>query len=248
MKNFWRILTVILILGSTITVNAEKSVILANIEFPPYSSQNLLNGGFSSELITVAFHTQGYKTIYKWVPWARGLKKAKTGEYDGLCQGWHRKDREKWFIFSSPYAASEVVFFKRKKTKIDFNGDYSRLRSFRIGTVRGYANPPEFDVLKDQLQIDEVTKDSLNLKKLYNRRLDLVLIDRYVALSILGSELQSFKDGLVQVKPSLQIDPLHIMFSRKVKNVREIADAFAKGMQTIEINGRKSEILKKHGY
>ena len=246
MKTMLAVFVMALMLLAAHTSPAKETVVLANIEYPPYSSQTLLNGGITSELIVEAFKTQGYEVQFVWLPWARALKQTKEGKYDGLCQSWYRKEREKWFIFSKHYASSEVVFFKRRDFHITFSGDYDVVRPYKIGIVRGYVNPPKFDEIKDTLNIEESSKDIINLQKLYKNRVQLVVIDKNVALYILGSSLKAYSDMLEPVGPFLKIDPLHIMFSKKAKGVEKIVEAFTTGMNVIETNGTQKRILEKH--
>jgi polar amino acid transport system substrate-binding protein len=69
------------------------------------------------------------------------------------------------------------------------------LQSKRIGVVRGYINTKMFD-LATYLDKHEATTDHINLKKLYFKRLDLIVIDKNVA------------DHLIEKKqPRLQVIP-----------------------------------------
>ncbi len=228
--------------------SADKIVTLANIEYPPFAGEKLKNGGFLSEIQTEAFKRSGYTVNYEWVPWARGLKGAKRGVYDGLCVAWYRPEREEWFIFSNPLPASEIVFFKRRGVDILFDGDYTKLQPYSIGVVRGYANPPEFDKVKHMLKVEEVPKDSVNIKKLIRGRLDLILVDKYLAQYIISTEMIGFSDAVEPIKPVLKKDINYIMFSKKADGVKEKVDAFNKGLEELEKEGTVEEILRKHGF
>ncbi|MDM8517731.1 transporter substrate-binding domain-containing protein [Desulfobacterales bacterium HSG16] len=244
---FFSILFFIVI--SAFSVNAtEKKVTLANLEFPPYAGKNLKNGGFLSEITTEAFQRKGYTVVYKYVPWARTLKGGKPGIYDGACVAWYRPEREEWFIFSKPMPASEVVFFKRKGVKINFKGKYETLTPYNIGVVRGYVNPPGFDAIKSRLKVEEVTSDILNIRKLIKGRIDLILIDRYMAQYNLSTKMPGYIDAIEAMEPTLTKEPNHIIFSKAAKNIQEKIDAFNAGLTEMEKEGKVEEILIKHGF
>lgn len=229
-------------------VAAENEVRLANLDYPPYAGPSLKHGGFLTQITTEAFKRSGYTVDYQWLTWARGYDEAKKGNLDGTCVAWHSEEREKWFIYSEPLPASEIVFYKRKEAKITFNGDYAALQPYQIGVVRGYVNPPGFEEIAFRLNVQEVARDFNNLKKLLYGRIDLAIIDRHLARHLINSDLPEAKDVLAPMSPVLKKEVNYIIFSKSAPNIEAKVAAFNKGLSEMNAEGRVSEILKLHGF
>lgn len=151
------------------------------------------------------------------------------------------------FIYSEPLIANEIVFLKRSGTEITFEGDYSSLKKYRIGYIRGYAYPPGFESVKDSLKIEMVTKNIQNLKKLEAGRLDLIMIDRLLSRYIIRTEMAASDDVFEEIDFILARDPNHLVFSKKSSNARSKAAAFARGLNYLKKEGIIENILKRHG-
>lgn len=224
----------------------EKLVTLASIDYPPYTSQDLKNDGFLTELAVAAFKLSGYDVEIVYLPWARGLEMTKRGKYDGLMDMWRRPDREVFFIFSQEIGASQVVMFKRKDNPAVADS-YEDLKKYSIGVVRGYANPPEFESVRDQLKVQEATGDITNLKKLLGKRIDVILIDLKVGLHLINTLFPEKTDQLTSLPWVLKHDPLHIGFSKKAVNIKAKVKAFNDGMKALKESGEYQAIIEKHG-
>jgi polar amino acid transport system substrate-binding protein len=223
-----------------------KTARLASIEYPPYTSDKLKNGGYLTEIIVEAFKIEGYQIEITYLPWARALRLTQEGQYDGLTDMWYREKREKWFIFSPPISANEVVFFKRKGYPFAFTS-YENLKPFRIGVVRGYANPPEFEKERPVLQVQEVTDEFINLKKLIRGRIDLAIMDKRLGIYTLASKLPDYIDYIEPSETVLKHDPLHVGFSRMVNGIQLKVEAFKRGLEKIKKNGTVDKIIVRHG-
>ena len=237
----------ILIFSSLISqvTEAKNIVTLANHEAPPYTSQN---GGILTEIVVRAFEEEGYTVNVKTFPWKRGLKWAEKGVVDGLFGAWYRQEREKWFIYSQLFIENELVFLKRKGTDITFNGDYHSLKPYRIGYILGYADPPGFGDAKDALQVDLVPDNRVNLKKLAIGRLDLVMIDRFIARYIITHEMPEFRDAFEEIDYLLARDMNYVIFSKQAQNIQIKVEAFNHGIKSLMQKGVIQEIMKKHGF
>lgn len=227
----------------------SKEVNLTAIDYQPFTGENLKNGGFLSEVTTEAFKREGYTVKFFYRPWARGIKESKQGDWDGMTGLWYRKDREKWFIFSPPLASNEITFVKRKNTQYEFKGYKDLIKqNLKIGVVRGYANPPKFDKVIDQLNISVAREDILNLRKLGKGRIDLVVIDKLVGKYLIATKMPEFIDAFNFMDPPLKVDPLYIGFSKNAPGIKAKAEAFKRGFTKIESDGTYQKILLKHGF
>ncbi len=244
-----RTLTLILILLSLQTAYSkllaeEKTVSLSYVSYPPYYSEDLQNGGPLSEIIVAAFADQGYSVKREQLPWSRAIKWTADGKYDGIYTAWYRVERESDFVFSTALPGNELVLFKHKKHQISYK-EFTDLKGYSIGVVRGYVNPPGFD--NAGLDLAEVTTDKQNILKLSDARIDLALLDKALGNYILRTELPPEKAMEIDwIEPTIKIEPQYVMFSKKAKNYLEKQEAFNRGLKSLTESGELKRIFERH--
>ncbi|MGY3916360.1 substrate-binding periplasmic protein [Aeromonas australiensis] len=235
----------IIFFSSAVTSLEDKTIRLVSSEYPPYFSESLPQYGLISEIITEAYKRVGYKTKIVFLPWSRAIREAQLGEYDGMFALWHRSEREEWFVFSKALPANEIGFYKRGSEQITFK-NLDELKSYKIGTVRGYANPPEFE--SANLTKHEVKTDEQNIVKLYLGRVDLVLIDRGVASFLIDTKYPKFKNSLEWLQPPIETVSQHLAISKRTSNYKKKMEDFNLGLEKIEKEGLLEKIMTKHGF
>ena len=225
--------------------NAQAGEInLVTVDYSPFYGPSLPNDGPITEIVSESFKKVGYQVSVKYVPWARAMADAKAGKADGLHGGWYSKEREQWFVYSDKMPGNEIVLFKRKGTEPQSFTSYADLQSYRIGIVRGYRNPSEFDAAN--LRVEEADSDKSNLTKLAKSRVDLILVDRAIASYMLANELTEYADELEAVDPPLEILPLYLLISKKTDDYQTKVNDFNKGLKALTGEGGVDEIMKRH--
>jgi polar amino acid transport system substrate-binding protein len=219
---------------------------LAATEYPPYYGQQLPNQGVITEIIRKAFNRAGYEVEIQFLPWKRALEATRRGEFDALYTAWNRGERTRWFAFSDPLPiTNKIGFFKRVDRTISYR-TIEDLHPYKIGTVRGYSNPPEFD--RAGLNTEAVTEDRLNMKKLAADRIDLVLIDKVIGQHIIRTDLPESAQSLEWLDPPLKIEDQYLIFSKAVKDYSKKRTDFNRGLRKIIMEGTAEAIIIKHGY
>lgn len=217
---------------------------LLTVDYSPFYGPNLPNEGPITEIVTAAFKKADYQVKVKYVPWARAMADAKAGKADGLHGAWYAKEREQWFVYSDKLPGNEIVLYKRKGSGPQAFIGYADLQPYKLGVVRGYVNPPDFDAAN--LRTEEANSDKLNLTKLAKERVDLILIDRAIAKHILANELAEYKDQLEAVEPPLTIEYLYMLISKESANYQQKVDDFNRGLEALTEEGGVDEIMKRH--
>lgn len=225
---------------------AADTLQFATLDWEPYIGETLPDNGYVAVLVHEAFDFSDRQVELTFLPWARVVAIAKTGEFDGYLPEYHSKELEKDFIFSDPFPGGPLGFFRRKGSNIH----YSALRDlspFVIGVVRGYVNTVEFDTAS-YLKKEEVSNDLLNFKKLLNKRVDLVVADKYVGHHIMNKYLQERQHEIEFISPPLEEKLLYLCISRKKKDAEKIVATFNDGLRNMQETGRLEEILRKYGF
>ena len=196
-------LMIILVLTVSFQVSAaEKKVTLLTLEWEPYVGSAMPNHRYTAEIVTRAFTKAGYDVSIVFHPWDQAMAIAARGDADGVFPAYHEKSREASFIFSDSFAVSPLGLCKLKYfqtqsptgiaeksgTNIQFITDpridqvqaLKDLQQYTFGVVKGYANTPEFDGA-DFLTKVTADSDMDNMAGLFQDRVDMIVIDRYVA-------------------------------------------------------------------
>jgi len=247
---YWLVLMVSFFLGFPQLLMAQSVINLGSTEYPPYSGEGLAHGGLIVQIVTEAYERVDYKVNIHFYPWTRAARMAQEGELDGLAQIWMREARKVWLLYSHPMPSSnEVVFYKRVDNKVAFDGqDYLALKPYSIGTGRSYANPPGFELAREQLRIEVVTEDIQNLRKLASGWIDLVIIDKLVAQHLLQATMPEIIDSFDWISPPLSIEKNYVGISNKAPQAKKKIQDFNRGLALLKKAGRIKAILAEHGF
>ena len=161
-----------------------REIRLASLDYPPYSSSRLQEGGTLVALSRAALELHGHSLVVDYMPWARVLLELQRGNYDGALPLWPNEIVDLGLNSSRPLVYSEMGFFIRRDSPL-LGLPLEDLKGLRIGIVRGYAYPKR---LLTGVIPEEAASDISNLRKLAARRIDLVLLEREVGLHLLHEE------------------------------------------------------------
>ncbi len=177
------------------------------------------------------------------------MEDVKTGKYDALYSAYYSESRSKTYAVSKPYISSQLVLCAKRGTNIHWDGSIRSLAPYKIGVVLGFVNTPEFDAAH-YLDKDVGPSDLLNLNKLLNDRIDLVVIDLYQALYLIKNSpaLQGSLADIYFLQPPMAQKTVHVMFSKALPTWKKNLELFNKGLESMESDGTKDYILNKYGY
>lgn len=219
---------------------------LLTTEYAPYMSSARADGGVALALGRAALERAGIAAEVLFRPWARVLAEAERGGADGVLGIWHEASRERYLAYSQPLGISNRIGFIARVGSMMAVDDLTRLRQLpglRIGTVRGYANPPRFEEMG--FQTDLAVDDASNLRKLLAGRVDLVLIDKGVAFHLLQTQLQSVAAQFQWLEPAVADMPLHMALSRRRADHPAVLRDINRGLAELRDSGEMAKILKR---
>jgi len=240
--------------SASIAADAAPKVVLATTEWPPYIGQDLPDRGYVHTLTLRAFAVSGYRAEIQFYPWARALALARQGTVAGLVPEYYDASRKSEFAYSEAFPGGPVGFYVRRDGKLSLPASMATkpaealatLKHLRFGVVRGYLNAPVFDSAPD-LKRDEAKDDLTNLRKLYHRRVDAIVIDRHVAEYLLRTAVPEFAPELEFLEPPLARHSFHVAFSRTAPGYQALLDAFNRGLARVQASGELAEITRRSG-
>jgi len=221
-------------------------LLLLTTEYAPYMSGSSADGGVVLALGRAALERAGIAAEIQFRPWARVIAEAERGGADGVLGIWYEASRERYLAYSQALGISNRIGFIARVGSMMAVDDLFRLRQvpgLRIGTVRGYANPPRFEEMGFQtdLAIDDVS----NLRKLLAGRVDLVLIDKGVAFHLLQTQLQSVAAQFQWLEPAVADMPLHMALTRRRADHPAVLRDINRGLAELRDSGDMARILKR---
>ncbi|MEH6459249.1 substrate-binding periplasmic protein [Chitinimonas sp. JJ19] len=246
MRIFPGLLPILLLLSGLLLAPtwAATRLQLITTDYPPYCAADLPEQGVFTALTQAAFRAGGYETDVVFKPWARALAEIKAGKHDAILAVWFQSERNKFLAFTDPLWLNRIGFMGRAGELVDTQ-HLSTLKGRKIGVVRGYANPPEFEAAN--LTVDEAVDDETNLKKLLGGRVDLALVDKALAEHLIRNRIPEADGRLAWQDPPIATMPLYVALSRSKPGYEQRLLAFNRGLAEIRRTGEYERILKRHG-
>ena len=223
---------------------ANEMVNLVSADFPPYFGPNLPHGGLITQIVIQAFRRSNYTAQVQFLPWPRAIAEVREAKTDGMLALPEMREEEAWFAYSAPILQLQLGFFKQRDRQIEFK-DMLDLKQFKIGTVRGYPNPPIFSYA--QLSSFDSLDDATNLRKLAVGRLDLVLTDRLVGKFLLESRLADMRVALAWQGQAIATPAQYLVLAKKRPGYEKKMQAFNDGLQQMAQDGSLKELLRQAG-
>lgn len=243
-----------LVTGLTTSFNLlARTVTIATGEYPPWTSQNLKDGGFVNDVIAQAFKREGIDTKFVYLPWKRAQLATKAGEYDATSFWFHSDARAKDFLESQPVMHSVTVFFHLKSKQIPNWSKLSDLKAYTIGATRGYTYTDEFWAASKsgELHVDQANDDAVNLQKLLASRIDLYPTGQLTGWVLINSKFPQAKDKLTTLPKPLVTTNGYLLFPKSKADSTSLVTTFNKGLAAMNADGTIKKLedkLKSGGY
>jgi polar amino acid transport system substrate-binding protein len=221
-------------------------ITLATLNWQPYASEELDGGGFTTEIVRLAFKKAGYQTEVTYMPWIRVLAEVKKGVFDAMYPAYYSDSRSRDYALSAPIANGPLVLCKRSDRPLKYRS-LEDLRPYIVGVVRGYVNTAAFDAA-DFIAKKIVNSDKQNLLKVLTGRIDLAVIDMYTAQHIIDTAIPQARGKLDFMMPPLDIKPLYVGFSKSRPGYHKRLEAFNQALKELSNKGIISQIYTKHRF
>ena len=223
---------------------AEPHLRMATLEYPPYSSEHLPDGGSIVELTRRAFAVRGHLIQIDFMPWARVRMALHNRSYQGALALWPKEVKEEGLHPSRPLFYSELGLFIRNGYPLQFSR-LQELRGQTLGIVRGYGYPQH--ILDAGLPLEKAVDDISNLRKLNARRFDLVLLERIVGNHLIVNDAQ-LRGQLSWHNHVLERIPLLVGFVPPKAGEPDWSAVFEQGLRDLHSSGEYMQILRKHNH
>lgn len=227
------------------TATPMNTVRLTSGEWPPYLSEKLPHFGLASRIVTDAFALKGITVEYGYFPWARSLKLAQDGDWDGSLI-WHKTpERDKDFYFSETVVTGENVFFYLKSKPFNWK-EMKDLAGKHIGATIDYNYGDAFAKAEADgtLTVERVSSDEQNFRKLLAGRIDIFPLDLDVGLAMLRESFTPEEAAQITYHPlPIESYTYSLMLSKKVERNKELIDLFNAGLKELIASGKVQQYI-----
>ncbi|MES9960470.1 MAG: transporter substrate-binding domain-containing protein [Sedimenticola sp.] len=223
----------------------DKTITICSYEWPPHHGTNLVNEGYTAQIIKEIFEPQGYKVTKMFLPWARAQEYAKRGEKcDAITEIYFNLPRLEFYWYGMPYSVHEVYLIGLVSNPVSSYSSLRELADYTIGHNRAGSLSKEFDDA-DYLQKQETDGYFNGIEMLLNKRIDFFVSAKSVAFYEAGK--LGGRDKIKTVGEPQQRQFVHMAFSRKnPDNLVRLQD-YNEGLFMLLRSGRYNEIMKEHG-
>lgn len=201
--------------------------------------------GFTVDVIKLLLKRTGIEGNFEMYPWARAYEMAQTEKDILIYQLTYTKERARLFQLVGPVLSIRYYFYKLKDRKDVVVRNLADAKRFLVGTVRDYfAHRYLLESGFEEGKNLEVThEDNINLKKLADRRIDLMILIEITfpyRARALGYDSGDFEKTFL-----VYAEDAYIGFSRQTST--NTVSRFAKALASIKKDGSYYSILKKYG-
>lgn len=244
-KALWLLVFSLLISSGLVRTEELK---LVTLQYPPYQYEE--NGqvkGMVVDIVNEALTRLGMTATISVNAWPRSLSQVKEGKADAIFTAYKNPEREKFLDYSSTILMpQEIVLFVHKDSRIGFTGDLQELAPYKFGLVRKISYGDEFDqALKSGVinNFSEATNLEQNVKKFGAKRVDILISNKYTALSMFKTLGMSEK--FKQIGGPVQSVPSYIAFS-KARNRADLRDKFDLVLRKMMGDGTYDQIINEY--
>jgi len=243
MKNLLLIFTLLPIFHST--ASAEHYLFIGAhfphvLEETPEGEFRGVGADIAKEIVEGLGHTLQIK-LY---PWSRAQRMLKTGKADVIIGPYKTLDRSQFMNFSEHHFYTDrIVFYRKINRHLTWNGDFSTLQNYAIGTTFGWSYGDAFDKAKETLTLKPVKNLCDNFKKLMLGRIDLVPATQRNALVCINT--LNIANEVVLLSPDIESTKGYYGFSKQ-SHLVEFREQFNAKLKEMVHEGEVARINEQY--
>ncbi len=239
-----RLLAIFLLFFSLSPLTAKADTYrLVTAPFKPFTDPTHPKGGFLVEVARQALALRGHEMEVDYRPWARAMKAASTGRYDGLLSAFYNDERGKVFYFSAPLNTTKMMFVGLKKRVYPKKSytSLSELTTYRIAVGRKWAYSEEFEKSTDLIKTI-VNDEPSGIRMLYNERVGLFAVNNDQFYATIANMPQYNVEDSFMLHPPISTNDQHIAAPREIEGSLKFLSEFNTGLAALKASGGYEKI------
>lgn len=233
-----RILVMLLLLISVVTVHAKDITLVAGLSLPPYIIQES-NSGMEYDIIKEALASKGHNLTMKYVPFVRLIVDYK--KHDGAVTINESSGAEGSYSDEVITYQNYAISLKDKGIAINSVQEMKDKKIVAFQNATKYLGPEFAEFAKGNKKYSEQGKQDLQVKMLYSGRADAIVSDINI--------FKYYRKSVTDFDTTAEI-VLHGIFEgvnyKVLFNDSAIKDDFNAGLKELRDSGRYEEIVNSY--
>lgn len=234
-----KLLTALIIILS-INSYGQSSLNLGSDVWPPFTNEGS-ERSIAFDIVKEGLARNSVGMQAKLLEFKEVLSGIAEGSFDGSAALWKTEEREEIMIFSEPYLENRLILVGLKGTEVNYQS-IEELNNQRLGVVANYAY--EADLLNaDNVQLVYGKSDQDNLEKLFDNKIDFMLVDELLIQYLLKYQYNDVQTYLNIAEQAFQTQKLYLALRKDVPNAQSIIDGFNTSIKEMMLDGTYNRIL-----
>lgn len=235
-----RTLLSILVIALSLSNYAQSSLNLGSDVWPPFTNKGSKRS-IAFDIVTEGLSRNSISMEPQLLEFKEVLSGIEAGNFDGSAALWKTEEREEIMIFSEPYLENRLILVGLKGTEVNYQ-NVEELNNQRLGVVANYAY--EADLLNaDNVQLVYGKSDQDNLEKLFDNKIDFMLVDELLIQYLLKYQYNDVQTYLNIADQAFQTQKLYFALRKDVPNAQSIIDGFNTSIKEMMLDGTYNRIL-----
>ncbi len=234
------ILSIILIAFSLNVLAQNQELKLASDVWPPFTNTKD-SKSVALDLVRIALERVNVDTKFTITDFKTVIAGIENDAYDGSAALWENDERRETLIFSEPYLENQLVLVGLQGADVSMN-TVAELTGNKIGVVKDYAYGDRL-LKAPGLELVFSENDQDNLEKLFDKKIDYLLVDNLLIQYLMKYQLNDVNELLSISKTSFKTKTLHFALNKNVENAQEIINKFNKKIKVMLKDGTYNEVL-----
>lgn len=228
------------------TVHIPPHIVDASIVPPPADFDNTeAIYGLDAEMLRAAYATQGVSVRIVLTPWKRIMRDVEKGLILGAVSCRPVPARERFAIFSDHLSDSANTLVTRRGYLDGKMPTLALLKGYDVAAVNGWSQTNILD--SADIGYASVTGLEQGLNVVLRRNFDVFMTERDSAI-FAAKKLQIYEKLSFYDVVDVEIDHYTVCFSKLYPDAEKWRDVLNKGLEALNKNGKKDEIVKKYGF
>lgn len=199
--------------------------------------------GLAVDLLQRAAQAAGHTLRFEFYPWARAQAMVQQGQADILIGPYRTPEREPLFLFSQlPFYEDALIFYARRNSKLQWQGDVSKLEGHSVGLVKGWAYGPALEQARERLHISTARDVATGLLMLQRGRVELLASNErntapVIESMALGNELQTLQPALGHLRG-------HFAYPRNPQG-KQLSEELDRSLGELQKRGELRELARR---
>lgn len=228
------------------SIFAQDRVKIMIGDYPPFIDQTSDNEGIMTEIVKSALDSQEVDYDIEYTSWERVEDSINAKSTVSFAYVKNKKRLDQWY-FSAPIIQAPIILIKHSDNDIELD-EFEDLKNHTIGVSKNYSYGSKFEKIRPELDLEVVTTDLMNMKKIYHKKIDLFPLPLYNAIYYMREHFsREDRDKFEFIfTPSINDGNLHLVCHKSHPRCLQIITSFNKGMSKVTQTGLKDRIISTY--